>query len=647
MKKLLLLFLAALLSVSGSFAGEPLRIAYITDLHLGKAVYHKALLPCIDDINSQDSIDFVLVGGDITNIGSDEQLAAAKKTLDKLAHPYWVVSGNHDSKWSESGCNTFIRTFGYEQFEFEAGGYRFIGCNSGPDMRMAPGLVPRNSMEWLKKLEKGKPVIFLNHYPLGYGLANWFEIRRELIRLDCRLTICGHGHSNRKFDYSGLPGMMGRSTMKGSKTKLPGYNILTIQDGVVTATERSFTADGTVNTNVWYTRELVPVTDTLKYDEHGLPENYKLPTYAVNQKYPQVKVRWARTEDANIGSGFATDGTRAWYATASGKVVCMSLSDGEPLWSVLLGGKIYSTPALKDNILVVPCTDGGIYAFDAATGRQIWKCQTMKGIVASPTIFGKKVYVGDSDGRFRALRLKDGKLLWVYDKVTGFCDGAPYVDKTQVIFTTWGQKMYSLDPRNGTLQWVWVRKGSQMYSPGSCTPIKVGNRVFVVAPDRRTYCLDTWTGEVLYFADCGRESFVLSEDKKTLFVKSMNGTACALPTDLRVQDIHGTLAPDSPSKNIWMPDVPVLEKEKAIWDVKTGLGKDIGSSALSLCGKMLLIPASKGNLHAFDRNTGEQLWMHKVGIGNTNPVAAWKEEGKSCILVSTMDGKIELLEITE
>ena len=77
--------------------------------------------------------------------------------------PYWVVSGNHDAKWSESGCNTFVRVFGYEQFEFEAGGYRFMGCNSGPDMRMTGALVPRSSMNWLKSKEPGKPLIFLNH----------------------------------------------------------------------------------------------------------------------------------------------------------------------------------------------------------------------------------------------------------------------------------------------------------------------------------------------------------------------------------------------------------------------------------------------------------------------------------------------------
>ena len=96
-----------------------------------------------------------------------------------------------------------------------------------------------------------------------------------------------------------------------------------------------------------------------------------------------------------------------------------------------------------------------------------------------------------------------------------------------------------------------------------------------------------------------------------------------------------------------MPDVPVFEPEKAIWSVESGLGRDIGSSALALCGDILLIPSDKGNLHALDRNTGAKLWVHKVGVGLTNPVSAWEENGKICVLVSTMDGKMELLEISK
>ena len=644
MKRYSLIFLLLVLSAPQSFADGPLRIAFLTDSHYGKAKYTESMLQCIEDINVQDSLDFVLVGGDVTNGGSDLQIKAAKDYLDRLDIPYWVVSGHHDSKWSESGCNTFVKTFGYEQFEFEAGGYRFIGCNSGPDMRTSDALIPRSSMNWLMSLQPGKPLIFINHFPMNAGILNCHEVRRELLRLDCRFAVAGHVHKNSKRDYDGLPFITCRPVIRKG---VVGYNILTIRDGVVRVSQRLLGDGGFKTHTPWYEKELCHVEDTVRYDADGLPENYKHLTYRVNDEYPQVKVVWSRTEDANIGSGFARNGEVCWYATAAGKVVSMSVSDGKPIWEKMLPGKVYATPVVKNDILVVPCTDGVIYAFNAKTGKEKWRYEVGKAVVASPTIYGKNIYVGGSDKTFRALRLRDGKLVWSRSGIHGYCDGAPYVDKSQVVFNTWGERVYSLDTKTGDLQWEWIRKGSELRSPGASTPIKSGDRVFIVCADRRTYCLNAHTGEVLFFADGGRESFAISDDLQTIYVKTMFGKAFALPAQIPLSEVNGTLSPDSPSKKWWKPDVPVMDFEKALWYVESGMGNDISSSPLAICGNTLLLPSDKGNLHAMDCTTGECLWIHKIGIGLVNPVTSWIEGDRMYILASTMDGKIELMEITE
>ncbi len=138
---------------SGPGEGDPLRIAFMTDLHYSQgSLSARDLSRCIKDINSLEGLDFVLIGGDLTDFGTDEELAFVKKMLDSLNYEYHVVAGNHDAKWSESGCNTFREVFGYDHFDFNAKGWRFIGCNCGPDMRMAPALLPRESMEWLEAL---------------------------------------------------------------------------------------------------------------------------------------------------------------------------------------------------------------------------------------------------------------------------------------------------------------------------------------------------------------------------------------------------------------------------------------------------------------------------------------------------------------
>lgn len=590
-----------------------LKIAFITDTHYGQnATANSDMARLIDDINVLN-VDFVLMGGDLTNIGSDAQINAAKAILDKLKKPCWVVSGNHDSKWSESGASTFNKVIGYEKFEFEAGGYRFLGCASGPEVRMASGLVSSEHLSWLKSLEKGKPVIFLNHYPLTSGLSNWFLVRRELLRLGCRLVMGGHVHGNNKYDYDGLPGFTGRTALRGSG--FPAYNIVEIEDGKVTVSERRLTDSGPETLAPWYSKELQEVADGLSYDSDGLPQNYPWLKYSDNACYPAVKVRWAREED-NIRSGFATDGTSAWYTTATGKVVSLSLADGSVKWSRKYNGKIWATPSLGEGALAFTCTNGSVYVVDAATGEDKWEYPGSSK-VACPIIYGNVVYIGSSDGAFRAFNLADGKLKWKCTGIAGFSDATPYADNDQVVVGTWGGGLYSMDTATGKLQWRWAGPGSFMYSPGACPPLKSGNQIFVACPNRITYCLDSKTGAVFNKIEGGRESLALSADKSTVYVKNIEKTAFAF-------------------------DVASAAKK---WEVETGLGNDAGTSALCAVGNLVLIPSDKGYILALDAATGSVQWRHKVGLGLVNPLSAWEESGKVCILASSADGRIELLEV--
>lgn len=621
-------------------ASRQLKIAFITDTHYGPSLNITHIERCIADINSLDSVDFVLIGGDVSESGTNEQIAGAKSAFDKLRPPYYVVSGNHDSKWSESGCTAYRETFGYEHFEFEAGGYRFLGCSSGPDMRMAPALIPFGCMEWLKSLKPGKPVIFLNHYPLHGSMSNWFEARRELIRLDCRLAIGGHVHYNKAWDYHGLPGITGRaSKVKGDYT---AYNIITIRNSVVNVSERHVYPDHAMTQSPWFTTELLPVTDQLNYDVDGLPEGHAFP-YSGNAGYKQVKTLWKRSETANIACGFAVRDSMAWYATDSGKVAALSVTSGNILWSRKFEGRIYSTPDESHGILVFGCTDGAIYGLSAADGRTLWKHSTGSAIVACPTIRDERIYIGSSDGIFRCLELKDGRILWKCTGIEGYCDAAPCVDGHQVVFGTWGGKLYSADIASGKLNWIW--DSWPPAPPGACPPVISGKRIFIACPDRHTYCIDAETGKPLFLVDEGRESIAISEDKQTLYIKSMFGKVLAFDTHIPVHEVTGTYSPDS--RGLWQPDIPVIQPSQTKWYVESGIGKDIGSSSLTVCGDLLLIPSDKGTIHAIDRFTGTPQWVHRVGIGLVNPISAWSAEGKTHVLASTTDGKITLLEVSE
>ena len=608
--------------------GRPLHFGFITDTHLALGSHaFKDLEACIRDINAQDSLEFVIFGGDITDFGADEEIRAAKQLIDSLRRPYYVVAGNHDAKWSESGCNTFKNVFGYEHFEFEAGGWRFLGCNCGPDMRMAPALLPRESMEWLEGLTPDIPSIFINHYPQDTSVLNYFDVTRALKRAGVQFEIGGHWHQNRALNYDGIPAVLGRSSLT-DKNKPAGYNVFSVWADSVSVCERRLHPDGAVDVILWYSARLAPVKDTVVYDAHGLPASYPWLRYDVNDRYPQVRELWKFQDNANIVSGFARKGSRAWYATAAGSVRCIRIRDGKRLWSRDFPGKIFSTPAVSGNILVFGCTDGCIYALNSRNGKIRWSVRAGKSVLASPVVHNGRVYIGASDGIFRALDLKTGASVWQYEGVEGFVECRPMVDDEQVVFGSWSGRLYSLDTRTGTLQWVWHSgRQSRMYSPAATWPVKSAGRIFIAVPDRKVYALDARSGKELFRVDGGREAIGLSSDGSTVLVKTMFNSSYAFRADVAV------------------PDTPELPDTALLWRVPNGTRYEIGPTPLAETGGNVLTPTDKGNLFGLSLSDGSLQWIHKISAALVNPLETWTERGRTYILASAMDGTVVLLEL--
>lgn len=609
------LFPLVLIALSTAvFAQEPVRFAFITDNHFSfgsRAVGE--LRQCIADINAQDSLDFVVFGGDITDFGADEEIAAVKTIIDSLRLTYYVVAGNHDAKWSESGCNTFKKVFGYEHFEFEKKGWRFLGCNSGPDMRMAPALLPRESMEWLRSIDGGKKSIFFNHFPQDTSVLNYFEVTRELKRIGVEFEIGGHWHKDQVLNYDGIPAVLCRAA-KSDARKPAGYSIFVLYPDRISVRERRLFPHSDVQFDPWYETALRHVVDTVTYDADGISASYPWMRYDVNRKYPQVAEVWKYMEDSNIASGFARDGDRAYYTTTAGQVKAISVKDGKQIWAKSFPGKIFSTPAVSGKILVFGCTDGKVYALNTRNGKTLWSRAADKSIVASPVIFDGKVFAGSSDGVFRALDLKTGRLLWSFDEVEGFVECRPFVDADQVVFGTWGNRLYSLDTRTGALQWIWkCTKPSRMYSPAAVWPVKSKGKIFIANPDRSMYVIDAVTGRQLCEQPMtARESICLSPDGETVYTKSMWHKLFAFST----------------------------EDGSVKWSAETHAGYDIAPTPIAVAGDTVLYPSDKGNLLAFSRKDGSPLWAHKISLALVNPMEIWEEGGRQHVLASTMDGAV-------
>lgn len=613
-KKNLLLLIVFTVAILSCYGQSTITFVHLSDTHIGSATGADDLRRTVKDINVNSSIQFVVITGDITEFGSDEEIKLAKQILDSLNKPWHIIPGNHDSNWSESGANTFKKIFENETFAFNAGGYLFLGTHSGPNMRMSPGQIPRENIVWLDSVLKitddNIPIVFLNHYPQDSSLNNWYEAIDRLKQKNIQLILCGHGHSNRQFNFEGIPAVMGRSNLR-AKAAVGGYNIVIIENNTVTYRERT---PGVETKPVWATVQLK------NQNFKGQAISYYRPSFDVNNTYPAVKEKWTYQDNSDIGSGTAFKGKLVFVTNTNGELVALKKKNGIPVWKFKTNGKIYAMPAVDDNIIVAASSDNFIYGLSAKKGKLIWKVSTAKAVLGNPVIQQGVVYVGSSDDHFRAIDLKDGSVRWDFDSVKGFVVTRPLIYNDKIYFGCWNNDFYCLDIATGKQVWKWNNGSSnRMFSPAACFPVATGNRIFIVAPDRYMTCLDANNGSAIWRKQMPdlrvRESMGLSGDSNLVYVKTMDG------------NVHGISTSANDMSPVWKSDV--------------SLGYEISPTAIVENNEIVFVPTQSGVTVALNRKDGKVLWKHKTSNGlitNLLPVE------KNQLLVTTMDGKVSLLQ---
>ena len=92
MKRLLLFLLFPAFSYLTIAQIKPFRFAFVSDTHIGSpdGKAEEDLRRTVHDINNMNDIDFVVITGDITELGTNEELPRAKKLFDslKVKYPY-------------------------------------------------------------------------------------------------------------------------------------------------------------------------------------------------------------------------------------------------------------------------------------------------------------------------------------------------------------------------------------------------------------------------------------------------------------------------------------------------------------------------------------------------------------------------------
>lgn len=606
----------AFLTVFALLMANAARFVVLSDIHITPGAESEAALrQAVAEINAGGAgpLDAVIVCGDLTNEGSNAELAAVRSVLDEVtAAPLLVIPGNHENNWSESATKTFSNLFGNDRFVYQFGDSLLaIGINCGPYMKMGDGHVKSEDLAWLKRTMSefvgndggnDKKIISFNHYPLREGdMDAWREYGTLLSEFPVITHICGHYHKWIRYNVGDMDCVM----VRAFKMK-DGYGYAVIE------TDPDWIHF--YNKVLGQTRQ--PVYALAAKTKHKGPEGRNADTGAkLYEPGEGFKVECVWADSASVFTRVATDADRVYFGNSLGKVKAVNKATGEQVWEISTGSPLFSRPVvLEKGMLAVPANDG-LYIVSAPTGKLSKKYASVEGPYVADGLYTEGIYVQGGYKRMERRRPTDGKLLWSYDSLANYCQGAPVINDGELIFGAWDTNLRCLDVNTGRMKWAWNngKPGNQL-GPGNVVPVVTREKVIIVAPDRYMTAIDRRTGKTIWRDNSHkyRESLGVSEDGSRVYAKTMDGELVCVDA----------LSPEF----------------NELWTVDLGLGYEHAPCIVLEKDGVVYCGSRRGLVTAVDPAQKKVLWQLPLGVSEVNGFEV--DDASGDIYTSLIEGKI-------
>lgn len=147
--------------------------------------------------------------------------------------------------------------------------------------------------------------------------------------------------------------------------------------------------------------------------------------YAIRREPGEVE--WAVKSVGFHSSPTMAQG-KVYVVDTNGKVYEINSENGEIIWQEQLDeGWACTTPAIKDNCLIVGSGQGRISSYNLETKQLLWETSTcdslfnmspyfldFQGLVSSPTIAENRIYIGDAHGNLKVFDF-EGRSCWQHN----------------------------------------------------------------------------------------------------------------------------------------------------------------------------------------------------------------------------------------
>ncbi|RPI66004.1 MAG: hypothetical protein EHM47_17685, partial [Ignavibacteriales bacterium] len=370
------------------------------------------------------------------------------------------------------------------------------------------------------------------------------------------VILAGHGHANKKMNFSGIPGVMGRSTLSAKET--PGYTIVeVIRDSVL------FSEVNIGGKNIQW---------------HAIALAVNKPEPVDSTQYINYTGIEAAKKELNttISAPLLNADGRIFISTYNNGIICTDYK-GEDLWRYDPNGTILSKPVFHEGILVSATAEGDLFSLEAHTGKLIQVIGLGEPVTSQLQIIDvnynnektKGVIAGTGNGNLYCYDLYTFELIWENNSAEGMIETKPlYIDE-KLIFGSWDGWLYCLNASSGVLNWKWTENKNFYYSPAACWPVSDGKRIYIATPDKFVSAVDLLLGTTVWKNNSYEawETIQLSESKELLYVKSFrdNFFIISARDGKQVRKLEFNFGIDT------MPNPPVETNKKIYFGSKNGI----------------------------------------------------------------------------
>ena len=603
--KFKLLFLYIII-YAGLFYPQEYQYAVISDIKFGAPNSEAQLKLIVDNINLREEIKFVVVIGNTTLKGRDNEFTEAHKILNKLKVDYYPVLGFTDMKYSPSGGSIAKDLWEDDKFTLEVGTTsKHIGMNDFSPWRNR-GHFSVEDLKWLDTVEasanQGEELYYYSSVPVNEkNIGNWYEVPNRLGTKNWRAIF--YPTVQNKINPQTSPPTV---EIKPSLNKESDWNYTLVDN----RSDSLFFYEISKDTlqEVW---GALSKSETI---------NYIAPTDSSGFINYSADILWQKDLQKKIYAPVLVTVDKIFTASFNGEINCYDL-DGNLIWTHQLDRTVLSGFVREKDLVLIGTYEGDLFSLNANNGNVVQvigvgepiTSQLVTADVHYNDIDTKGVAAGTFNGNVYFYEIYSFELIWMNNSSKEMIETKPLVLKDKILFTARDSYLYNIDLNSGVLNWKWSARNSSNLS----SPVTNGKFIFVSSPDKNITAIDLLQGTQAWRKNeyKGYESLNISNDKQKLLIKSL-------------------------SDYFIIADASTGKGDKKI---KCPFGNDPDPSTILELNKEYLFSAGDGVIYLIDKTFKCTPVLY---LGNAR-ITTLQSVGDNLIAAANCDGKIVLFKLKQ